>query len=58
MIVHKNKYFNVQNNDEYFSLHFNHKHVVVLPTIEEQVIFVKVFRKVMNKTLLELPVML
>ena len=55
MIVHRNKYFLVQNNDEYFSLHFNHKSVVVLPTIEEHVIFVKVFRRVLNKVFLELP---
>ncbi len=55
MIVYKNKYFSVQNNDKYFSLHFHFNSVVVVPIIQDKIILVKVFRNVLNDFLLELP---
>jgi len=56
MIVHKNPYFTINLNDDYYSLSFPTEQVVVLPIVEDsQILFIKAKRPGFNEPVVELP---
>ena len=55
MIVHQNPYFSVNFNDDYYSLSFSNEQVVILPVINDRILFMKAIRPVFEDPVIELP---
>ena len=56
MILHKNPYFSVNLNDDYYSLSFPTEQVVILPVVDgNNVLFIKAIRPVFTDPVIELP---
>ena len=55
IIVHKNPYFSVNLKDEYYSINFPTKQVLVLPVIQSSyILFIKAIRPVFTEPVIEL----
>jgi len=55
MIVHQNPYFSVNFIDDYYSLSFSNEQVVILPVINDSILFIKAIRPVFEDSVIELP---
>ena len=55
MIVHQNPYFSVNFIDNYYSLSFSNEQVVILPVINDRILFIKAIRPVFEDSVIELP---
>jgi len=56
MILHKNPYFSVNLNDDYYSLSFPTEQVVILPVVDDNnILFIKAIRPVFDEPIIELP---
>jgi len=56
MIVHQNTYFSVNLDNDYYSISFPTKQVVILPVVDNnQILFIKAIRPVFKKPVIELP---
>ena len=55
MIVHENPYFSVNFIDDYYSLSFSSEQVVILPVINNSILFIKAIRPAFEDSVIELP---
>ena len=55
MIIHKNPYFSVNLKDNYYSISFPTEQVLILPIVDNNVLFIKSIRPVFDETVIELP---
>jgi len=56
MIIHQNPYFTINLKDDYYSINFSTKQVLVLPILNNShIIFINSIRPLFNHPILELP---
>ena len=56
MIVYKNRFFKIALNNSYYELIPNNREVIILPIVDKKYFLaVKAIRKILKKTLYELP---